>query len=56
MAVYADDILLFKPIKCMEDYTSLQSDIGAIHTSITTCDHVQKETTTSPTYRLVLEW
>ena len=37
MAVYADDILLFKPITCTEDYASLQSDIGAIHMSITTC-------------------
>jgi len=37
MAVYADDILLYKPITCMEDYASLQADIGAIHTSITTC-------------------
>jgi len=37
MAVYADDILLYKPITCKEDYASLQSDIGAIHKSITTC-------------------
>ena len=36
MAVYADDILLYKPITCTEDYTSLQSDIGAIHKSVTT--------------------
>ena len=55
MAVYADDILLYKPITCMEDYASLQSDIGAIHTStyshlssdfkplkMQTSDHVQK--------------
>jgi len=37
MAVYTDDILLFKPITCTEDYASLQSDIGATHMSITTC-------------------
>ena len=28
--MYADDILLYKPIGCPEDYSGLQTDIDAI--------------------------
>ena len=30
LTMYADDILLYKPISCPEDYSGLQTDINAI--------------------------
>jgi len=34
LTMYADDILLSKPISCPEDYGGLQSDINTIHDCI----------------------
>ena len=30
LTMYADDILMYKPIQCMEDYIALQKDINCI--------------------------
>ena len=30
LTIHADDILMFKPIKCTEDYTAFQKDINSI--------------------------
>ena len=35
--MYAEDILLFKPINSAEDYTNLQEDIDALNECVSTC-------------------
>ena len=37
LTLYADDILLFKPISCPEDYSALQVDINCIHDGTRAC-------------------
>ena len=37
ITMYADDILLFKPVNGPEDYTSLQEDIDALFECVSTC-------------------
>ena len=37
ITMYADDILLFKPINCPEDYRNLQEDINAISECTSAC-------------------
>jgi len=60
ISMYADDILLCKPIHHPENYDDLQRDIGAIHECINTINIqpfrmqisncIKEEATTSPTH------